>query len=82
MTNDHIAATGRDIHVLRGPDEAWMVAQSGQFLASTNYRRRAHAMAFARAVAYSVHADMIVHDLGGRSTRHARASLSYPTSLD
>jgi hypothetical protein len=82
MTNDRIPTSGRDIHVVRGPGEAWMVAQGGQFLATTNYRLRAHAMAFARAVAHSVHADMIVHDRGGRSTRHTQASLSYPTSLD
>lgn len=81
MTNDHITTCGRDIHVMRGPGEAWMVAQGGRFLTS-NYRLRAHAIAFARAVAFGARADMVVHDLGGRKTRHTRASLSYPISLD
>jgi hypothetical protein len=82
MTNNRITISGRDIHVMRGPGKAWIVAHGGQFLVSANYRLRAHAVAFARAVAFGAHADMIVHDLGGRSTRHTRASLSYPTSLD
>lgn len=82
MTNDRITISGRDIHVVHGPGNAWMVAQGGQLLASANYRLRAHAVAFARAVAYGAHADMIVHEQSGRITRHTRASLSYPTSLD
>jgi hypothetical protein len=80
MPRDH--AEARDIHVVRGPGEYWLVRQDGQILASSSYRVRAHAMAFARAVAFQVHADMIVHDRCGVRTRYGRASLSYPTSLD
>lgn len=82
MTNDRITTSGRDIHVMRGADEAWSVKRGEMPLAASSYRLRAHAVAFARAVAHRAHADMIVHDLCGRSTRHTRASLSYPTSLD
>jgi hypothetical protein len=82
MTNFRIGTTGRDIHVVRGPDEVWLVKQGEMSLASPSYRVRAHAMAFARAVACRAHADMIVHDLCGAKTRYTRASLSYPTSLD
>lgn len=82
MTNVFIEASGNDIHVMRGPGEAWLVARGGRVVASANYRLRAHAVAFARAFAFNAHADMIVHDSGGHTTRHARASLSYPTALD
>lgn len=82
MTNDHNTTSCCDIHVVRGPGKGWMVVQDGRSFASANYRLRAHAVAFARAVAFGARADMIVHDLGGRRTRHTRASLSYPTSLD
>jgi len=82
MTSFRIGTTGRDIHVVRGPDENWLVKQGTILLASASYRVRAHAMAFARAVAYGAHADMIVHDLSGATTLHTRASLSYPVVLD
>lgn len=82
MTQHDATTSGIDIHVMRGPGEAWRVAQGEHLLASANFRFRAHAMAFARAVAFSSHADMIVHELGGDSTRYRRASLSYPISLD
>jgi hypothetical protein len=39
-------------------------------------------MAFARAVAFGSNSEMIVHEPDGRMTRHARATLSYPTALD
>jgi hypothetical protein len=81
MTSFPIGTAGRDIHVVRGADEAWLVKR-GKMPLSSSYRVRAHAMAFARAVAYSARADMIVHDLSGAKTRHTRASLSYPVSLD
>lgn len=82
MTDDRIEAFGDDIHVLRGPGDGWRVRQGDEFVSSANYRLRAHAMAFARAFAFSSHADMIVHGRGGLRTRHAHASLSYPTTLD
>lgn len=82
MTHDHVEASVRDIHVVHGPGEAWVVKRGGQIFASSSYRLRAHAMAFARAVAFGAHADMIVHDRSGIRTRYGRASLSYPTSLD
>jgi hypothetical protein len=71
-----------EIHVLRGAGETWLVKHGEAPVAFASYRLRSHAMAFARAVAFSSNADMIVHDLCGLRTRHARASLSYPTSLD
>jgi hypothetical protein len=82
MTQHNIRTSDIDIHVKRGPGGAWKVAKGEHLLASANYRLRAHAIAFARAVAYRAHADMVVHDLGGRTTRYQRASLSYPVSLD
>jgi len=82
MATDHSATSVGDVHVIRGPNHLWTVAQEGQIATSARYRLRDHAVAFARAVAFAAHADMIVHEPAGRSTRHLRASLSYPTSLD
>lgn len=73
---------GRDIHVVRGPNQSWLVKQGEKRLSAPSYRICAHAMAFARAAAHGSHADMIVHETGGRETRYVRASLSYPRSLD
>jgi uncharacterized protein DUF2188 len=73
---------GIDIHVGRGESGAWLVTRGGQRTELASYRLRDHAMAFARAVAFSRHVEMIVHDLNGRGTLHKRASLTYPVSLD
>jgi len=39
------------------------------------------AMAFARALAYSRHVDVVVQQQDGSSSRHAGASLTYPRDL-
>lgn len=82
MTDNHLETSRSDIHVLRGSGETWLIKQGEASAAIASYRRRSHAMAFARAFAHSSHSDMIVHGLCGLRTRHGRASLSYPTSLD
>jgi hypothetical protein len=72
-----------DIHVeWRGGKKAWFVTRRGHLTGMGSYRLRHHAMAFARAVAFSRHVEMIVHDLNGLVTRHQRAALTYPASLD
>lgn len=72
----------RDVHVARGPETTWLVRRGGQPAELASYRLKAHAMAFARALAFSAGVEMIVHDPNGVVTRHSRASLTYPTSLD
>ena len=72
----------RDVHVIRGHGQRWTVAQEGQIATAANYRLRSHAVAFARAFAFAAHADVIVHELAGHSTRYTRTSLGYPTLLD
>ena len=71
-----------DIHVERGESEAWHVTRGGHRTPVGSYRLRDHAMAFARAVAFNRHVEMVVHDINGCITRYQRASLTYPTSLD
>jgi Uncharacterized protein conserved in bacteria (DUF2188) len=71
-----------DIHVGLGDEAAWLVTRGDEREVIGTYRVKSHAMAFARAVAYSCHTEMVVHERGGQVTHHARASLSYPTSLD
>lgn len=82
MTKLRDRAAASDIHVVRGQGDGWLVAQGERPVPMASYRHRAHAMAFARAVAFGANSEMVVHEADGRRTRHARASLSYPTALD
>jgi hypothetical protein len=70
-----------DIHVGRSENKYWLVTRGGQRTELGSYRLKDHAMAFARAVAFNLHVEMIVHELYGHNTRHHRASLTCPTSL-
>lgn len=70
-----------DIHVSQDRSKTWLVTERGRRLEIASYRVRAHAMAFARAVAYGRRAEMVVYETDGRVVRHARTSLTYPTSL-
>ena len=72
----------KNIHVGFEKEMAWLVTRGNERAAIGTYRVRAHAMAFARAVAYSCHVEVVVHERNGQVAHHARASLSYPTSLD
>lgn len=72
-----------EIHVgWRSDSKVWLVTHGGRPLKPGSFRRRAHAIAFARAVAHSRDAEMVVSDMSGRVTRHAHETLSYPTRLD
>jgi uncharacterized protein DUF2188 len=70
-----------DVHVSQDPGNAWLVTERGRRSEMARYRMREHAMAFARAVAYGRRAEMIVHEIDGSVVRHARSTLTYPTSL-
>lgn len=86
MSMDHRdqgASPRTEIHVGWLNDrKAWMVTRGGLALPSGNFRRRAYALAFARAIASSRKADMVVRDENGEITRHAPDTLSYPRKLD
>lgn len=86
MSTDHpkrTASPRTEIHVGWLNDrKAWQVTHAGQALASGNFRRRAYALAFARAIASSRDAEMVVRDVNGEVTRHAPETLSYPRDLD
>lgn len=71
-----------DIHVELDASEAWHVTRGSQRQHVDSYRFKHHAMAYARAVAYGLHAELVSHDPNGRVTRHARASLTYPVCLE
>ena len=71
-----------DVHVERDESEAWHVTRGGQRGPVSGFRLRDHAMAYARAVAFNRHVEMIVHGINGRIMRYQRASLTYPVSLD
>ena len=72
-----------EIHVGWMSDrKAWLVTHGGKPVTPGAFRRRAYAIAFARAVASSRYAEMVVSDMSGHVTRHAPETLSYPTRLD
>ena len=72
-----------EIHVgWKSEARAWMVTHGDRPLAPGCFRRQAYAVAFARAVAYSRDAEMVVSDANGGVTRYGRETLSYPTRLD
>ena len=71
-----------DIHVGLDPEDTWSVSAGPDRPPLASFRVRLHAVAFARAVAFSRGVEMIVHDAGGSLIRHPRASLTYPARLD
>jgi hypothetical protein len=71
-----------EIHVRRDRQDRWDVTAGLDRPILGTYRLRAYAEAYARALAYSLKAEMIVHDVSGIVTRHQRAALTYPTLLD
>jgi len=73
----------RDVHVAWQSDRKnWQVAPVNHDNLARNFRLKAHALAFARAVASSRHVELIERDRHGHVTRHERETLSYPTTLD
>lgn len=72
----------KDVYVERAVCGAWLVTRRGERAPFATCRLRLHALAFARAMAFSLRVEMIVRDVGGGLTRHRRASLTYPTFLD
>lgn len=61
---------------------AWTVTHGDKSLSPGSFRRRAYALAFARAIAASRAVEMVVRDANGEVTRHAPETLSYPRKLD
>ncbi|MDX2306978.1 MAG: hypothetical protein NW216_01935 [Hyphomicrobium sp.] len=72
----------QSIHVGLDFDKRWFVACGADRPVLASFRLQWHAEAFARAMAYSRHVEMVVHPVRGGTVRHARASLTYPTILD
>lgn len=75
-------AHDEDVHVALAEDRAWHITLGPQRLHVGSYRLKDHAMAYARAVAYGLHVELVSHDIAGRATRHERASLTYPVRLE
>ena len=78
----HPLNDAQSIHVGLDFDARWFVACGTERPVLASFRLREHAEAYARALAYSRHVEMVVHSAGGGMVRHARASLTYPTFLD
>ena len=74
-----------DVHVTKGKDAFWIVAQGDAFCLDQKlgrFRLRSHALAFGRAVAHSSKVELVVHESDGRLIRHAAVSLSYPSRIN
>jgi hypothetical protein len=78
----HRLNDANNVHVGLDFDERWFVARGAERPVLASFRLKSHAEAYARAVAYSRHVEMVVHPACGGTVRHARASLTYPTFLD
>ena len=78
----HPLNDAQSIHVGLDFDARWFVACGAERPVLASFRLKDHAEAYARALAYSRHVEMVVHPAGGGMVRHARASLTYPTFLD
>jgi hypothetical protein len=74
-----------DVHVTKGKDAFWIVAQGDDSDLDQNlgrFRLRCHALAFGRAVAHSSRVELVVHESDGRQVRHVAMSLSYPSTIN
>lgn len=69
------------ISVSPSGDGRWRVAETGADELET-FRLKAHALAFARAVALSRGVDLFVAGRNGGGVRQGRHTLTYPTTLD
>jgi hypothetical protein len=69
----------KDVYVVQGVSGDWVVSNRKRRLAC--YQSQHGAMAFARALAYSRHVDVVVQPQDGSSSRHAGASFTYPRNL-
>ena len=68
-----------DVYVVQGVSGDWVVSNRRRTLA--RYQSQHGAMAFARAVAYSRRAGVVVQEQDGSSSRHAGASFTYPRDI-
>jgi hypothetical protein len=68
-----------DVYVVQGVSGDWAVSNGARTIA--RYQFQHGAMAFARALAHSRRAEVVVQPQEGSSSRHAGASLTYPLDL-
>lgn len=71
-----------DIHVTHQDGSGWVVQRSEE--ASTplaNFRRRAIAEAFGRALAHRHRVELVVHRADGKQVRYHHSALSYAAHL-
>ena len=68
-----------DVYVVEGASGDWVVSNQKRTLA--RYQSQHGAMAFARALAYSRHVDVVVQQQDGSSSRHTGATFTYPRDL-
>jgi hypothetical protein len=71
-----------EICVSQAENGSWIVTQRQPHRALKGFRQRGHALAFARAVAFSRHAPLFVQALDGTRTQQRASSLTYPVCLD
>jgi hypothetical protein len=76
---EHLQMVHGSIHVKQRACGFWNV--SGDVGQSRSFRIRAHAVAFARALAFTTKSTLFFHDADGSSVRQTRASMTYPLVL-
>jgi hypothetical protein len=71
----------REIQVEKRGDR-WCVSRGETKRAIKSFALKAHANAFARVLAHSNGADLVIYDANGVGIRQARATLTYPKVLE
>jgi hypothetical protein len=70
------------IHVTKRRDASWSVRSERADLCLLTFRLKPHAVAYARAVAYSRKLALFIDNQNGVAVRQSSSSLTYPVFLD
>lgn len=70
------------IRVSRTPEGAWTVTSGPPCGNVKDFRVKTHAVAYARALSWSLRSNLLIDDAHGQPVRQSRASMTYPVQLD
>lgn len=73
---------GKYIRVIEGPERVWTVLREPETRQLLSFMIKSHAIAYARAVAFSEKVTLFIDDGRGVGIRQSAASLTYPTQLN
>jgi hypothetical protein len=71
-----------DVNVSQIPSGSWLVDPGTALAPNRVFKKRDHAIAWARALAFSTGVRMFIHGPDGIAVLQAKESLTYPLMLD